>query len=109
MLRFASSLGGCASFRSACGLFRPRRGADGCARGTRARKRRSNPARTAAEILVADLNRPAHGTAVGMRLDFDGMAQDVLTLLVGARLKEGAARNFVDNDIDPISCARRRG
>jgi len=32
-----------------------------------ARKRRSNPARTTAEITVGHLNRPAHGLAVGMR------------------------------------------
>src|SRR5215471_9283390 len=61
MLLSASSLGGSASLRAACGCHQLRRGADGCPSGTRARQRRSDLARTAAEILVADLNRPARG------------------------------------------------
>src|SRR5215831_11533684 len=61
MLLAASSLGGSASLRAACGSHQLCRGADGCPSGMRARQRRSDLARTAAEILVADLNRPARG------------------------------------------------
>src|SRR5215510_15241033 len=61
MLLFASSLGGNASLHGACGIYQLCLGADGCPSSTRARKRRSDLARTAAEILVADLNRPARG------------------------------------------------
>src|SRR5262249_59098990 len=95
MLLFASSFGGGASLHGARGVHQLRRGADGCAPRTRARERRSDLARTAAEVLVADLNRPAHGTAVGRRFDCaTGIARHVSTLLAGLRLRaaEGGAR-----------------
>src|SRR6516165_9075711 len=82
-------------------FVQPCRAADACGAGTRARERRSDPARTPAEILVADLNRPAcgrHGRGHGF--GFDRMAYHVFTLLVGARLtaSEGAARRAIAGD-----------
>src|SRR5262249_16870818 len=74
MLLSAPSLGGSASLHGARGFHQLRQGADGRPSGTRARQRRSDLARTAAEILVADLNRPARGRhgrghALGLRWD----------------------------------------
>src|SRR5262249_56452120 len=91
MLRLASPSGGSRSFDDAGSCLHAYRGAVDCAGAAHARKRRSDPARTAAEILVAHLSRPAHGAAVGRRLDCDGVSFDVSTLPAGARLKEGAA------------------
>src|SRR5215475_12749293 len=76
MLLAASSSGGSASLHGARGLHQLRRGADGCVAGTRARERRSGLARTPAEILVADLNRPArgrHGRGHGFGFRQDGV------------------------------------
>src|SRR5262249_3768724 len=72
MLLAASSFGGGASLHGARGFHQLRRGADGCAAGTRPRERRSDLARTPAEVLVADLNRHARGRhgrghALGLR------------------------------------------
>src|SRR5262249_34531824 len=101
MLLAASSPRRSPSFHRARHFVQPCRAADACASHTRARERRSDPARTPTEILVADLNRPARGRqAAGMGLDFDRMAHDVLTRLVGARLtaSEGAARRSISGD-----------
>src|SRR6516162_197397 len=120
MLLAASSPGRSPSVHRARHFVQPCRAADACGAGTRARERRSDPARTSAEILVADLNRPrAAAMAAGMRLDFDRMAYHVFTLLVGARLtaSEGAARRAIAGDtadrVGGACCgwprARRRG
>src|SRR5262247_3681148 len=108
MLLFASSFGGSASLHRPGGFHRLRRGADGCPPGTRPRQRRSDLARTAAEVLVADLNRPAHGAVVGMRLDCDGIPHYVFTLLAGLRLRaaEGVAWYPLMGGIDFVGRAR---
>src|SRR5580704_18105641 len=101
MLLAASSPRRSPSFHRARHFVQPCRAADACGAGTRARERRSDPARTPAEILVADLNRPrAAAMAAGMRLDFDRMPHDVFARLVGARLtaSEGAARRTASDD-----------
>src|SRR5215510_13084321 len=74
MLLAASSFGGGASLHRARGFHQLRRGADGCSSRSRPRERRSDLARTPAEVLVADLNRPARGRhgrghALGLRRD----------------------------------------
>src|SRR5262249_56655123 len=91
MLRPAPPPGGDHSSAGANGRLQPCPNAVACAAAAHARKRRSDPARTAAEVLVAHLTRSAHGAAVGRRLDCDGVTFDVSTLPAGARLKEGAA------------------
>src|SRR6266508_5170853 len=94
MLRFASSLGGSRSFDDRGTCLQSCRGAVSCAAAAGARKRRSSPARTTAEIAVGHLNRPAHGLAVGMRVDFDGITHHASALLAAMRLRapQGAAR-----------------
>src|SRR5215813_13516477 len=74
MLLVASSFGGSASLHAARGFHQLRRSADGCSSRSRPRERRSDLARTPAEVLVADLNRPARGLhgrghAFGFRQD----------------------------------------
>src|SRR5215813_880810 len=109
MLLAASSFGGSYSFHDADSHLQSCRGAVGCAAVAQTGKRRSDLARTAAEVLVADLNRPAHGTAVGRRFDCaTGIARHVSTLLAGLRLRaaEGGARRPLMGGIDFVGRAR---
>src|SRR6266568_9687179 len=87
MLLPASSPGGGHSFHDANSCLQPCRGAVGCAAAGRACKRRSDPARTTAKILVADLNRHAPAMSWACILVCDGIAHDVPTLLACPRLR----------------------
>src|SRR5262245_15132415 len=109
MLRFASSLGRsrCVGDHGTC--LQSCRDAPGCAAAARTRKRRSSPARTTAEISIADLSRPAHGVAVGMHLDCDGIADDARTVLASVRLRapeDAAQHTIVDDSLALVGDAR---